>query len=198
MAERNFRALYITPLATALGPVSKPFNSVNIGIVDLGFDLGGYAPVTPDDKAHPKLENNFPCYQWCYQPFRPNVYKTQLYFLDRMLKVAKSHGIDVILVDMPLREDNLKAMVPHFFDLYKSDVRKIAAGYSNTTYVDMFDPATFKFDDFTDTVHLSGYGAIKFVDRLAVKIAPVVASSVDRRDQLEHRQVAARSVAIPH
>jgi hypothetical protein len=110
-----------------------------------------------------------------------------------MLAFARRKGIEVILVNMPLRQDHLKAMVPHFYDLYKSDIQEIALD-GGAKFVDMFDSTTFGFDDFADTVHLNGFGAIKFVDKLSERIALMVALSARRR--LQAQQVAQQHLSV--
>ena len=185
MLGRSVRAAIAPSLDRALAGVQRPLLPIDVGIRCAPFDLSGYVAVHPEKQDTAQLSENFNCYQCCYQPFRPRAYNTQMDFLRHLLQFAKNRQINVVLVNMPLRADNLNAMAPHFYDLYKKDVAIIAAQYG-AKYVDMFDTKAFKFADFTDTVHLSGFAAVKFVDKLSDRIAPELASYVVQRRNAEH------------
>jgi hypothetical protein len=86
-----------------------------------------------------------------------------------------------------LRQDNLKAMMPGFYDLYRKDLQHTARQYG-AHYVDMFDPYRYKFEDFTDTAHLTSKGCSKFVVELAAKISPVVLAGTTGNAQTAYRE----------
>jgi hypothetical protein len=108
------------------------------------------------------------------------------------LRFAEDRGIKVILVNMPLRQDNLTAMMPNFYELYQSDVRKHAAKF-HAQVIDLFDARAFTDNDFIDTVHLTGHGAVKFVDKLAAAVAPDVASAAVAQQNIEQSKLAGRT-----
>jgi len=119
-------------------------------------------------------------------------YNAQLYYLDSLLRFAEEKGVKVILVNMPLRKDNLTAMMPNYYELYKSDIAKHAAKY-HAQVVDLFNTDTFTDDDFIDTVHLTGHGSIKLVDKLAAAVAPNVASTVLAQQNIEKARIAGQN-----
>ncbi|HEY9679111.1 MAG TPA: hypothetical protein V6C76_13965 [Drouetiella sp.] len=177
VAQRTYRTNAIPLLSRYVEKPKTPMPQLPPDIRQEEFDFADYVAVFPDNEHNVRVTNNLACYQFCYQPFKPNAYYAQFYYLDYMLRFAKQQNMNVILVNMPLRKDNLNAMIPNFYTMYKNDVKKIAAKY-DTQFVDMFDTDTFTDADFLDTVHLSGKGSVKFVDKLANAIAPDVAASV--------------------
>jgi hypothetical protein len=193
IAERNYRNCVIPILDSRIEKVKEPLSPSRIGIRTSAFDYPNDLNVQPQDPNKVEVTDNLQCYRFCYQPFRPKLYNTQLYYLDYILRFAQERGVKVILVNMPLRKDNLTAMMPNFYDLYKSDVTKCADKY-NAQFVDMFDSKIFTDADFVDTVHLTGFGAIKLVDKLAAVVGPEVASSALSRDRITKSRLAGQSL----
>jgi hypothetical protein len=182
IAQRNYRSCVIPFLDSYVEkPVVPLLLPPDLRVTE--FDIPDHLAVAPDDANNVRVTNNLQWYKFCYQPFRAKMYDAQFYYLDYLLRFAKQRGVNVILVNMPLRKDNLTAMEPNFYNVYKADLAKCASNY-NVQLVDLFDADTFADSDFIDTVHLSGSGAVKFVDKLASLIAPDVASSV-----ISHRAV---------
>jgi Protein of unknown function (DUF1574) len=133
-------------------------------------DVENWCLVKPDDHLHPDrfdFNNN---YYLSYNPFKPALYNHQLFFLDRFLKFSQQNGIKVIMVKMPLRQDNFSLMVPNFYNIYSRDIDRLAAA-SGAVVVDPAALTSFTDDDFTDTVHMTGKGSCKLIDT----IAPIVA-----------------------
>ncbi|MFN8554123.1 MAG: hypothetical protein U0103_21825 [Candidatus Obscuribacterales bacterium] len=77
-------------------------------------------------------------------------------------------------------------MMPNFYQLYKADIARHAAKY-HAQVVDLFDAKSFTDNDFIDTVHLTGHGSAKLVNKLADLVAPDVASTA-----IAHRNGKAR------
>lgn len=189
--ERMYRKC-IVPTLDANMHGKKVIPPTAIGIKSSSFDYSENLPVAPEDLNNIEKNDNLQCYRFCYQPFRPRIYNTQLYYLDYFLRFAQERGINVILVNMPLREDNLTAMMPNYYELYKSDVAKHAAKY-HATVVDLFDSKTFKDNDFIDTVHLTGHASIKLVSKLAEAVAPDVASTVLTQHNVDKARLAGQN-----
>lgn len=145
-------------------------------------ELTGELSIAPFDPKHPTCEDNRAGYLFAYRPFRARFYERQKVFFQQMLKTANERGIQVIVVNMPLRSDNLSAMEPGFYDLYLNDLRAMTAKY-NASFMDMNDQITFSHENFTDQVHLNGAGALKLVQCLAPRLSSVLQTdSVERRD----------------
>ncbi len=189
--ERNYRSL-VVPVIEAKSNSKRIISPLAIGIKTSAFDYSDYLPVAPEDLNNIEKNDNLQCYRFCYQPFRPKLYNAQFYYLDYFLRFAEDRGIKVILVNMPLRQDNLTAMMPNFYELYQSDVRKHAAKF-HAQVIDLFDARAFTDNDFIDTVHLTGHGAVKFVDKLAAAVAPDVASAAVAQQNIEQSKLAGRT-----
>ncbi len=189
--ERNYRNCVVPTLDAKMNG-KKVISPLAIGIKTSAFDYAETLPVAPEDLNNLEKNDNLQCYRFCYQPFRPRIYNTQFYYLDYFLRFAQEKGVNVILVNMPLREDNLTAMMPNYYELYKSDVAKHAAKY-HARVVDLFDSKAFTDSDFIDTVHLTGHAAIKLVDKLADAVAPDVASTVLTQHDVEKARLAGQN-----
>ena len=157
-----------------------------IGLKDEAFDLrDGY--MSKDSPNFDRLTDNYSAYALTYRPCLPRPYNLQFDFLKRMLTSAKQRNVQVILVNMPLRQDNLKAMMPGFYDLYRKDLQTTARQYG-AHYVDMFDAQRYKFEDFTDTVHLTSRACGKFITDFTAKVSPVVLASTRDCRQTAYRE----------
>ncbi|HEY9732349.1 MAG TPA: hypothetical protein V6C89_10580 [Drouetiella sp.] len=189
--ERNYRAL-VVPVIEANANSKRIISPLAIGIKTSAFDYSDNLPVAPEDPKNIEKNDNLQCYRFCYQPFRPKLYNAQFYYLDYFLRFAEERGIKVILVNMPLRQDNLTAMMPNFYELYKSDVNKHAAKF-HAQVIDLFDSKAFTDDDFIDTVHLTGHGSVKLVDKLAAAVAPDIASTVVAQRNIERAKLAGQN-----
>ncbi|HEY9755758.1 MAG TPA: hypothetical protein V6C97_11395 [Oculatellaceae cyanobacterium] len=153
----------------------------------LPSDVVNYCRVVPDDPKHPlkyDFQNN---YYMSYNPFRPALYKRQLYFFDRFLKFAQDSGIKVVVVKMPLRADNFTLMVPNFYKLYEHDLGEIASRHA-ADVVDGADVGSFGDADFTDTVHLNGTGASKLVEGMASYVSQAIPESSTNQRTHQNRK----------
>jgi len=176
----------------------RPLAASQLGLTIPEFDLDGNIGIMPHDvNASTKQENRL-CYLFTYQPFWPKRYYNQLMFLRRMLNFEVQNGIKPVLVNMPLRSDNLTAMVPHFYDLYFKDVSCVARE-CGAEFIDMQDDKDkavgFTDADFCDTVHLTGPGSIKFVDALADQLERSSLSQIRRFHKSNSVSQLAQTVA---
>jgi len=149
-------------------------------------DTDAYCHVTPFDETRPNTADFKNCYLVSYNPFRPSLYKPQMKFLDRFLKIAKGRNIQMILVNMPLRKDSFGLMPPNFYNLYVQDVQKLAT-VNGAHFIDLQNSG-FNDTDFDDQVHLTGQGASKLVELLTPKLAPYVSQSI--ADKVNARQLS--------
>jgi hypothetical protein len=107
------------------------------------------------------FEDNTAEYRQRYTPFRPRVFSTQSNYLDRFLKLTKDRGIKVVLVNMPITNENLKLLPPGVYDNYLNQV-KHAATTSSASFIDLNKQGIFPAAEFADTVHLNGRGGMHF------------------------------------
>ena len=139
-------------------------------------DTDAYCHVTPFDQSRPNTADFKNCYLVSYNPFRPSIYKPQMKFLDRFLKIAKARNIQVVLVNMPLRKDSFELMPPNFHNLYMQDAQKLAT-VNGAHFIDLQNSG-FADADYDDQVHLTGQGASKLVELLTPKLVPYVSRAI--------------------
>ncbi|HEY9772679.1 MAG TPA: hypothetical protein V6C81_02595 [Planktothrix sp.] len=105
--------------------------------------------------------NNMKEYRTRYNPFNEGLYQEQVSFMQQTLSYCHDNGIKVLLVNMPITELNMSALAPGVYTRYLNDVKTAANRYS-IEFVDLNDHKMFPQSDFVDTVHMNGFGAIKF------------------------------------
>lgn len=191
LAIRQWIDLYSPAIRAFAPPATTCTDETAAGCKQDPFDLPADAYMNPDSSALTRVTNNFEQYACTYQPFRPKSFNLQFDFLKDMLSAAYKQKTDVIIVNMPLRSDNLEAMPKGFYNLYRKTLMATAQ-QNGAKYVDMFDSNRFPYSDFADTVHLSGKGCCKFITALTEQISPAVLTSTSRKPQ-----VAAKSSAVP-
>ena len=136
---------------------------------------GGFTPKAAEEPAKqnesPKKElarseicaQSLTDYKRRYSPANPGRLQEQLKALDALLSQAKSAGIQVLLVEMPLTSQNLAILQPAQYQEYKNGVKAIATKY-NTSMSNFDDQMShFEFADFYDSAHLNKAGALRFV-----------------------------------
>jgi hypothetical protein len=133
----------------------------------------GMRLIFPYDPSYPGKEDNRRLYMFAYRPFRPKFYRLQEYFLERMMKTCRARGIQLILVNMPLRGDNFAVMEPGFYDRFCTDVKQLALRYQ-VGFIDMQALYRVPDSDFSDQVHLNGLGAVRFTQALAPRLVPLL------------------------
>ncbi len=151
------------PAICDLPPIS---NIARIKLHHVAEDVKNICIVKPDDTSHPDKFDFNDNYFLSYNPFKPALYRRQLFFLNRFLKFGEEKGIKIFLVKMPLRQDNYSLMVPNFYNIYSHDIDRLAAEHG-ATVIDASKLASFTDKDFTDTVHLTGRGGCKLIETIS-------------------------------
>lgn len=191
-AKSELQALLPTPEVCDLPSLDKVSKSQLHLIAE---DNDPYCHVTPYNAAHPNIADFKNCYLMSYNPYRPGLYKPQLKFLDRFLKIARERNIEVVLVNMPLRQDSFPLMPPNFHNMYMQDVQTLATA-NGAHFIDL---QTDKFNDkdYDDQVHLNGLGASKLVEVLTPQIAPVVSQALVSKANSTKLSSTARASKVP-
>lgn len=148
--------------------VHTPFALRRLALLENQEDIGVNERI-----AMPGLKrvytNNSQEYLRRYQPFKVDRFKTQLSYLEKFMAYCSKEGIEVVLVNMPVTEDNLKLMAPASYDAYKNNVTAIAEKYQGR-FIDLQDSKKFDVSLFCDSAHMTGLGGVKFFNELAGKI----------------------------
>lgn len=112
----------------------------------------------------PDRTTNLAEYKKRYSPFNQARFDIQLKQLQALLELAKQNEQPVLLVNMPVTEENRKLITSTLAD-WQNPVRQLAASYN----VDIgdFDQqplyANLNGSDFSDSVHLNKSGQTKFI-----------------------------------
>ena len=122
--------------------------------------------VQPIRKKGHELKDNQAEYEQRYRPFRPALFKFQLHYYQDVLEQARLQGSQLLIVNMPLTEANLRLLPLGVYKQYLSQVRTLAEKHQ-AHFLDLNDGHSFSDKDFSDPVHLNGSGAIKFMNTVA-------------------------------
>ncbi|HEY9787826.1 MAG TPA: hypothetical protein V6D17_20735 [Candidatus Obscuribacterales bacterium] len=105
-------------------------------------------------------------YRKRFRTAHQELFNNQVVFLERLLALANERGIEVVIVNMPLTERNMKLMPKGSYAQYLSALQSASIKYGARVF-DMNDQRSFLVSDFLDSVHLNASGSKKFVDKLA-------------------------------
>jgi hypothetical protein len=86
-------------------------------------------------------------------------------FLERLLQLCQERSIKVVVINMPLSQDNRKLLPAGFYKTFRSDIAKITAR-PGVKFLDMGDSNEFSAGDFWDTCHLEHGGGYKLLNHL--------------------------------
>jgi hypothetical protein len=105
-------------------------------------------------------------YRARYKHFDSAQFSKQERFLETLLAEARSRGLAVALVNMPLTPDNLSLMPPGLYQTYNQTIHRLAGKYG-CSLLDLQSAGSFRDADFYDTVHLNENGGEKCLAQLA-------------------------------
>lgn len=104
-------------------------------------------------------------YRFRYNPFRPVIFRGQQRAFQRLLAHCRSHNINLIVVEMPLTEQNLALMPPGFYRQYADAVRMACLKFGTSLLDLQREPHPTAW--FFDSVHLNRLGGWNVITRLA-------------------------------
>jgi hypothetical protein len=127
-----------------------------------------FRPTRPQDRA--TVIDNLAEYRSRYARVKWDVFLTQMEFLADTVALARSRGVHVVLVAMPITDVNRALIQDYAWKAYVRSVKAIAT-VTGSTFVDLGDAGVFSRSDFGDTVHLHSGGGKKLLDLLADRLA---------------------------
>lgn len=136
---------------------------------DNGIDQWRVTPYSPSKV----FQDNTAEYTRRYNPFNARVLQQQLDYFERFLRFTTEQHISVVLVNMPLTQDNLKLLPAGAYDGYLNSVQALATKYG-AQMLDFDKPGLFASTEFADTVHLNGLGGKRFFEMISEQLAPNV------------------------
>ena len=140
----------------------------------------GQAVLTPN---LPKIYvDNSNDYKHRYKNQYPRSYEMQFNFMRAFLARLKQEGIKVLVVGMPLTEENRLLLSSGFWQGFRGRLAE-ECQRSGAQYLDLSAAPDFSSGDFCDTVHLNADGGT----RLAAHISQAIEQSPQLRDALKER-----------
>lgn len=150
--------------------VHTPVALRKIALLELPEDEGpNDLTVMPASAQVQSYFDNLPEYRRRYRSFKPKLYNTQMSFLQKLLGFCDDNGINIVLVNMPLTQDNVNIMPPGFYHRYLQNMRELATQH-HASVIDMQDTNVFPKSMFADSVHLNGYGGKRFFEVLSSRL----------------------------
>lgn len=137
--------------------------------------------VRPCNKKGSESRDNSVEYKERYATFKQQLFTEQLHFYEQAMDCAIKNGFKVIIVNMPLTADNLSQLPHGLYAQYLQNVRTRAQS-RGVCFLDLNESGRFSAKDFWDQVHLNGYGATRYMDILASKVAEL------ENDPIKHRK----------
>ncbi|OPZ90583.1 MAG: hypothetical protein BWY75_00674 [bacterium ADurb.Bin425] len=138
----------------------------------------------PTDPANrPGFMDNIQEYRKRYKTLKMSTFTAQMRFLKDLIAIANERGTHVVLVAMPITQVNRELLPDASWNLYKSELAKLAAQSQSVTFKDLHAEGKGKFalSDFQDTVHLHSGGGAKLLS----EIAQIMANDPVSRKALE-------------
>jgi hypothetical protein len=108
-------------------------------------------------------------YKARYKHFNEKQFSKQSLFLVELVKAATANNIKVVLVNMPLTQDNLAAMPKELYPRFSNYVQDTANRYG-CKLINMQANNTFSDNEFYDTVHLNAKGGEHFLKILTQEL----------------------------
>jgi hypothetical protein len=150
--------------------VNSPYHVRKQAFSELPEDNGpGSLFVDPPGPAQEPYEANLDEYRFRYRKVNLKQFNTQLSFLERLLVLSEKENIRVVLVNMPLTEDNINLMPPGFYQNYLDKVTALTTSHK-ALLLNLNDPKIFPQKYFTDSVHLNARGGEHFFQVLADRL----------------------------
>jgi hypothetical protein len=139
--------------------------------------------VRPMEAKGNEQKDNSREYEKRYRPFNEKRLAEQLSCYRSLLHEAQTENLRVLVVNMPLRKDNLALLPSGVYEKYRTAVSSISTE-EHQTFLDLNDDR-FMNNDFWDPVHLNGYGGVKFMDYVVDTIRQKQWLQMDRSTDTE-------------
>lgn len=120
-------------------------------------------------KKGPEYYDNTQAYVERYANPSQAFYDSQMASLNRIVELCHGEGIKLVVINMPIREDNVAILSRQWRSRYERDLRQKTAGLG-TTYLDLCHFDQYTKADYGDPVHLNGKGGRKFTQTLISRL----------------------------
>lgn len=98
-----------------------------------------------------------------YHTRNEKIFSTEKEFFKRLMDSAKSSGVQVVVINMPLTNLNVKLIPPGVYDEYRQYVERVTKEHG-FIYRDFYGDPRFTSNVFYDTAHMNAEGGKRLVD----------------------------------
>ncbi len=98
-----------------------------------------------------------------YKHPRPEIFKTQMFFLGQVANLCRDNRSQLVLLNMPLTRKNVDILGNTRYNEYLASISEFS-NQNAVPFFDLNDLSKYSIEDFHDLVHLNGTGAKKFFD----------------------------------
>jgi hypothetical protein len=105
-------------------------------------------------------------YKLRYNPPRASMIDSQSVYMRKLMALAKANNIPLLIVNMPLSQENQAVMPPGFYSNYLNNIRGLCSA-NEIDFVDLNKKPWIDSDNFVDTVHLKPEISRQFIEALA-------------------------------
>jgi hypothetical protein len=106
--------------------------------------------------------NSITQYAIIYSKLHADGVDQQMNFLKHITALCKRHNVQLLVINMPLSEDNRKLLPYGFYSQFRKDL--IEATSANCQFLDVGDSTQFKHLDYFDCAHLNSEGCRKIME----------------------------------
>jgi hypothetical protein len=100
-----------------------------------------------------------------YRHPNEQMFTQQLAYLSKLLELAKSENIKVVLVNMPLSPINIMLLGSDRYQKFEDRIARFSQSKS-ISFLNLSDQVIFPNELFEDSAHLNAFGGKLFIDRL--------------------------------
>jgi hypothetical protein len=137
--------------------------------LDPDQDMGGVGVLTNSKPKYlhgPNVLSDIPLYKTrVYSPFNPVLYNQQMRYLEKLLALAQTKQIPLLLVNMPITDENISLLPKERWQNYRKQLADLATNYG-ATFIDPKESANYLTTDFEDSCHMDTKAGFKFYDQL--------------------------------
>ncbi len=123
-------------------------------------------------------------YKRRYNPLKPAKYQAQFAYFERLLAYCQEHNASLLVVNMPLSQDNMALLPKDSYKNYLSGSTQLCEKYG-VEFVDLNNSAWNQESNFVDSVHLAPKASQAFMRKLATLAAKSNMAVASRRGKKE-------------
>lgn len=188
--RRKHKNVLTAIAADALGrPIDLFTASANRDTENSGEILTSGKQAVPNQIASNSnpLETDLQWYKKRYTPLNLSRFENETEYLKKLVKLCDCNHVMLILIGMPLTEQNKELIPPQLIVNYKKAIEEAQENQS-VKWLDLANTKGFYPQDFSDSAHLNRSGSVKFQKLLLEKMASQAirpsAATVDRMPKM--------------